>query len=452
MGSDDDVAGGPFVAARPGNPPEVESNVTLFGAVAIGIGGMVGGGIFAVLGVAAQEAGGATPLAFLIAGVVAGLTAYSYSKLSVRHPSAGGTVTFIHRVFGVDFVTGSVNIVLWAGYIATTGLYAAAFGHYGASLLPGDLAGSAVVFKSLAVVGVLVPWVINLAKASLIAKTEGVIVTIKLAMLLVVVAAGIPAADSARLSPSEWASPVSIVAAGMLVFVAYEGFELISNASSDVIDPARTLPRAYGLSVGIVIVLYVAIAAVVVASLSAAEIEASSDFALAEAASASLGQAGFVIVGISAILATFSAINATLYGAARLSYTIAVEGELPRGFRMRPWHQPIGLHVTAVVGTAIAIALPLESISSLCSSIFLGVFTVVNVAAFRAGPDAGVGRPIAACGAVASAGSLVVLTARNVAEDPTSLVVLGALIAVALIVEHGLFRRSGRTLAMDPTS
>lgn len=191
-----------------------------------------------------------------------------------------------------------------------------------------------------------------------------------------------------------------------------------------------------------------AIAAVVVASLSAAEIEASSDFGLAEAASASLGQAGFVIVGISAILATFSAINATLYGAARLSYTIAVEGELPRGFRLRPWHQPVGLHVTAVLGTVIAVALPLESISSLCSSVFLGVFTVVNVAAFRAGADAAVRRPIAACVAVASAGSLVVLISRNVTQDPTSLIVLGALVTIALIVEHGLFRRSGRTLAL----
>jgi amino acid transporter len=438
----------PPVAAHDGQP-ELESKLSLFGAVAIGIGGMVGGGIFAVLGVAAEEAGGATPLAFLIAGVVAGLTAYSYSKLSVRHRSAGGTVTFIHRVFGIDFITGSVNIVLWAGYIATTGLYAAAFGHYGASLLPGDASASAVVFKSLAVVGVLIPWIINLAKASLIAKTEGIIVTIKLAMLLVVIVAGVPAADRDRFNPSEWASPMSLVAAGMLVFVAYEGFELISNASSDVTDPARTLPRAYGWSVGIVIVLYIAIAAVVVASLSPAEIQASSDFALAEAASTSLGQVGFVIVGISAVLATFSAINATLYGAARLSYTIAVNGELPSGFRLRPWHQPIGLHVTAVLGVVIAVALPLESISSLCSSIFLGVFTVVNVAAFRAGADAEVRRPVAACGAVASAGSLVVLTARNVEHDPASLVVLGALIALALIVEHGLFRRSGRTLALD---
>ncbi len=311
------------------------STVSLTGAVAIGIGGMVGGGIFAVLGVAAEQAGGATPLAFAIAGVVAALTAYSYTKLSLGYPSGGGTVHFIDQVFGRDPVTGTVNVVLWAGYIATTGLYAAAFGNYGASLLPGDAESSAAVFKSLAVVGVAVPWWINLSNAGLIARTEGIVVAIKMSILLLVVAAGVPSVDPGRLGADTWSSPASIIAAGMLVFVAYEGFELISNASADMVRPRRNLPLAYGLSVGIVVVLYIAISAVVVGSLAPAEIEAAADFALAEAASASLGQIGFTLVGMSALLATFSAINATLYGAARLSFTIATEGELPPLFRRR---------------------------------------------------------------------------------------------------------------------
>jgi amino acid transporter len=111
------------------------------------------------------------------------------------------------------------------------------------------------------------------------------------------------------------------------------------------------------------------------------EIAASQDFALAKAASASLGQFGFVIVAISAVLATFSAINATLYGASRLSFTLATVGELPRQFRLQPWHQPVGLRTTAGLGVAIAVGLPLESISSISSSVFLIVFTVVNTAA-----------------------------------------------------------------------
>ena len=137
---------------------------------------------------------------------------------------------------------------------------------------------------------------------------------------------------------------------------------------------------------------------------------------------------------------TFSATNATLYGAARLSLTLAVDGELPAEFRRQPWHQPIGLHVTATAGTLIAVALPLESISSLSSSIFLIVFTIVNAAAYRAGADAGVRRPLAAAGVLATVASLAVLTVRNVTHDATPLVLLVALLAAALLVEHHVLR------------
>jgi amino acid transporter len=429
---------------RPDNGEQPDQDpagsVTLTGAVAIGIGGMVGGGIFAVLGVAADRAGGATPVAFLIAGVVAALTGYSYSKLSVAGPDAGGTVAFIDRAFGINALTGTINVVLWAGYIATTALYAAAFGHYAATLLPGQAESSALAFKSLAVIGVLVPWIINLANAGLVARTEGLVVALKMTILLVVVAAGLPTADAGALAPSTWSSPIALVAAGMLIFVAYEGFELISNVSAAVVDPARTLPRAYALAIGIVIVLYAAIAAVVVGSLSADEISASQDFALAEATSASLGRAGFVMVAVSAVLATFSAINATLYGAARLSFTLATVGELPVGFRRAPWHQPIGLHVTATVGLAIAVGLPLASISVISSSIFLVVFAVVNAAAVRSAARARVSRPIAGAGAIACAGSLVVLVASSVRDDPVALVVLAILLTTALVAERRVLR------------
>jgi len=126
-----------------------DGRIGALSATAIGIGGMVGGGIFAVLGVAAEDAGGATPIAFLIGGLVAALTAYSYSKLSVFHPSAGGTVSFIDRAFGVNTFTGSVNAVLWAGYVATTALYASAFGHYTATLIPGGTSPSGALLRTL---------------------------------------------------------------------------------------------------------------------------------------------------------------------------------------------------------------------------------------------------------------------------------------------------------------
>lgn len=414
--------------------------IGLISAAAIGIGGMVGGGIFAVLGIAAEDAGGATPLAFSIAGAIAAITAYSYSKLSVRFQSAGGTVAFVDRVFGINELTGTLNIILWAGYIATTALYASAFGNYAATLFPGGTNPSPLLLRGLILVGVLMPWIINLANAGVVAKSEGVIVAIKLSILAVVIAAGFPTISTGSFTTSTGPSPIGIIAAGMLIFVAYEGFELIANASADVRNPTKTLPRAFALSVGLVVVLYVLISVVVVGSLTPTEIAKSADFALAEAASASLGQIGFTLVAVAAILATLSAINATLYGAARLSFTLATEGELPGSFKNLEWHQPIGLHITAAAGLAIAIALPLASISTIASAIFLIVFAVVNATAFKAAPDAGARRSVAAVGVVGCAGSLVVLVGRSATQDVIALIALIVLLVTVLGAEHVILK------------
>lgn len=409
---------------------------------------MVGGGIFAVLGVAAADAGGATPIAFAIAGLVAGLTAYSYSRLSVQFQSAGGTVTFVDRVFGVSRLTGSLNIVLWLGYIVTSALYASAFGNYAATLFPGGTDPSELLLRGLIAVGVLIPWAINLARAGLVARSESVIVGIKLTILVVVIIAGVPTVSGSRLDPAEWPSTLAVLGAGMLIFVAYEGFELIANASADVRSPEKMIPRSYFISVGLVVVLYVVIAFVVVGSLTPSEIADSADFALAEAASTSLGRFGFTLVAVSAVLATFSAINATLYGAARLSYTIATEGELPKALERKTWNQPVGLHLTALVALAMAVALPIESISALASAIFLAVFAVVNAAAYKHQVASWRGRLVAGAGALGCATSLVVVMGRSIAQDPTTMLVLAVMVVAALLVEIYVLqvRRQGLNL------
>jgi len=423
-----------------------QKSIGLLGATAIGIGGMVGGGIFAVLGVASEQAGGGTPIAFVVAGLVAALTAVSYARLSVRFQSAGGTVTFVDRVFGVGELTGSLNIVLWAGYIVTTALYASAFGNYAATLFPGGTEPDPILLRILIAVGVIIPWAMNLENAGLVARSEGLIVAMKLVMLVVVIAAGVPTVSPDRVEPSNWPAAFSILGAGMLIFVAYEGFELIANASADVRSPATTLPRAFALSVGLVIVLYVAIAFVVVGSLSPSQIAASADFALAQAASASLGQSGFTMVSISAVLATFSAINATLYGSARLSFTIAAEGELPARLETRTWNQPVGLHITALIGLGMAVALQVASISALASAIFLAVFAVVNAAAFKSAGSVRWVRFIAGAGVVGCVASLAIVVVRSVADDPIAMLVLVLLLTTVLAAEHLVLKRQRHPL------
>jgi amino acid transporter len=112
--------------------------------VAIGIGGMVGGGIFAVLGLSVQMTRGAAPVAFMAAGLVAMATAYAYARLSVTFPGQGGTVTFLDQAFGSGLLTGTANILLWISYIVMLSLYAFAFGSYGAAMFP---EGSRLVWK-----------------------------------------------------------------------------------------------------------------------------------------------------------------------------------------------------------------------------------------------------------------------------------------------------------------
>src|SRR5664279_6648696 len=131
---------------------------------------MVGGGIFAVLGLSVQIAGGGAPISFLVAGLVALLTARSYALLSMSYPSRGGTVTFVNRAFGTGLFAGGINVLLWLSYIVMLALYAQAFGSYAASFLPVSSHELGMhVFLSAAIVLIAV---LNLAGAATVARAE----------------------------------------------------------------------------------------------------------------------------------------------------------------------------------------------------------------------------------------------------------------------------------------
>jgi amino acid transporter len=350
--------------------------------VAIGVGGMVGGGIFAVLGLSVELTGGGAPAAFLVGGGVALLTAYSYAHLSVTYPSQGGTVEFLNRAFGRGLTTGSLNVLLWISYIVMLALYAYAFGEYAATLVGiQDSALARHLLLSGAIVGLAA---LNAAGATVVGDAETWIVGIKVTILVAFAAVGLTTVDPARLAVSAWGAPLPLVAGGMLVFLAYEGFELIANTATDVADARRTLPRAYFMAVGFVVALYVAVAAATIGNLPIARIVAARDYALAEAARPVLGHAGFWLIAVAAVLSTASAINATLYGAARVSYVVAKEGELPEVLERRVWHRPIeGLLLTAGVTLLVANLFDLSSIATMGSAGFLVIFALVNAAGAR---------------------------------------------------------------------
>ena len=412
------------------------------GAALIGIGGMVGGGIFAVLGTAVSLAGGGTPLAFALAGVVALLTCYAYVKLSCRYPEAGGTALFLDKAFGANLFTGGLNLTLWLSYLVTIALYASAFASYGMTFFSHH---SGWLKHLLICLAILLPTAINLLNASLVSRSESYIVIGKLLLLGVVIAAGMFHLDAARLEPPSWKPPGSLVVGGMVIFVAYEGFELIANAAGDVREPRKNLPRAFFGCVIFVVLLYILVAVVTVGAVPAEIIRQQKDYALAAAARPSLGQAGFTLVSVSALMATFSAINATIYGNARLGYSLAVDGELPMELEKKAWNRPLpGVIATAAISLAIANFIDLRSIAILGSAGFLVVFAAVCGAAWKLSTTIGSRKWLCAVGCAACLAALVALLVHTGADNPPALVIFAGLLAAAYVFEWLYPRFSGR--------
>ena len=404
---------------------------------------MVGGGIFSVLGLTVQIAGAGAYLSFVVGGAVAALTGWSYARLSVVVRSRGGTATFLDRAFGPR-VAGPLNLLLWLSYFVMLGLYAVAFGAYLAVLLGLDPGGA--WRRILGSAAVLAFAALNLFGARVIGRAEAVLVYFKLAVLLVFVVGGLLVVDTARISPSAFPSAGMIVYAGTLIFLGYEGFELIANAAEDARDPERTLPLAYLIAIGSVIVLYVLVALVAVGNLAPATIAHESDYALAAAARPFLGAAGFKLIAVAAVVSTASAINATLYGAAKFTYLMARHGELPDRLGRPVWNRPIGGLVATTLGTLLVVnTVNIKGISLMGSAGFLIVFAAVNVAAVRLVGSSRTGIALSVAGAVACAASFAALIAYAATHIPAQLGVLGGLLAAAAGGEAIVRRRRSRS-------
>ena len=407
-------------------------------AISIGIGGMVGGGIFAVLGLAVSLAKGGTPIAFLFAGILALITSYSYVNLSKKYPDRGGTVKFINQGFGKTIFSGGINNLLWISYIIMLSLYASAFGSYAPNLL--ELTHNKTIDSHIYASAIIVlATAINYYSIVVVGKIESYAVIIKLIILISFIFIGsyglIGNPNVAQLAISQWEAPIKLFAGGMVIFVAYEGFELIANAAPDVINPEKNIPRAYYYSVIFVIVLYIIIAFVTIGSLPFAKIATAQDYVLAEAAKPMLGKIVFSIITVAALISTFSAINASLYGGSKVNYEIAEDDELPHHFLAKLWNQPIGLMITAVATLILVNVLKLESISTAGSVGFLLIFGVVNLVGYRLSKETGGNKVIPLIGFVLCMIATVILINQQYTSNTIGVIVSIAIIAFCFLME-----------------
>ncbi|MFL6824022.1 MAG: APC family permease [Xanthobacteraceae bacterium] len=422
------------------------AQIGMAAAVSIGIGGMVGAGIFSILGVVAQAAGNAMWLAFAIGGVVALLSTYSYAKLGATFPSAGGAVHFLVKSFGDGVLAGGLNLFMWAGYIISLALYATAFGSYAATFV--TTAASPLLVKSLAVAAVVLLTLVNAFGARLMGRWETVIVAVKLAILVLFAAVGLWFIRPGYLSPELWPESTSILFGAGVLFIGYEGFGLVTNAAGDMRDPRKMLPRALYTSVLLVIALYLAVSLTVTGNLSDYEIEQSKDYALAEAAKPFLGQFGFRLIAIAALFSTASAINATLFGAANVCYMIARDGGLPAGLSRTEWRGATGgLVLTAALVLAVMLSFDLSGIAMMGSAAFLLIYAAVNAGHLKVLKQTGASAPLVWLSLLTCLAMFVVLCVYIAREQPRALAALVAIAAASFLAEWAYRRLTGRVIS-----
>ncbi len=353
--------------------------------VSMGVGGMVGGGIFSVLGLSVSVAGHAAPIAFGLGGIVALVTGWSYIKLALKYRSDGGSFTYLEHAFSWPNIAGLGGWLLLTGYVGTLGLYAYTFGVYGSAIL-GHSQGGTLVSHVLSS-GILLTFLgVNLYGVKASGQSEDVLVLIKVLILSLFAFVGLFYVRSDHVLPVFNTGWMGVFMGAALIFVAYEGFELIPNAINEMKDVQHNLARGIFISIVITTLIYILVSLVAVGNLLPEQISRYKEYALAVAARPFLGHAGFMLISLGALLSTASAINATLFSTARLGMAISLEGDLPKAFshKERRGNIPyVSLIVITLISVVFVNTMNLTIISSFASSTFLLIFASINLSAFR---------------------------------------------------------------------
>ena len=406
--------------------------IGFWSAVAMGIGAMVGAGIFALLGEASAISGSAVYISFIIGGIIALFSGYSLGKLGARYPSSGGIVEYLSQAYGIGFFTGTMSIMLYFSAIVSLSLIAKAFGNYAVTFLPADFS---LLWHHYFSIGIVLFFVlINLKGAKDVALWEKVTVAIKFAVLCGLAIAGITYLNPVLLSPSTYPPVGDIFFSLAITFFAYEGFRVITNTAEDMPDPAKTLPRAIMTAILLVMVLYVAVAIAVFGNLPTDKVIAAKDFALAEAALPIFGQVGFTVVAITALIATASAINANLYAVTNVTYQLAKDGELPAVFGKPIEHSREGLLISGALIIVLSLLFDLSEIAAIGSISILFIHAVTHIGHLRLLKQTGASKILVIIAAVLSLVAMVLaLIYISQHSDHIVVVLIGFVVAAATI-------------------
>jgi amino acid transporter/nucleotide-binding universal stress UspA family protein len=376
----------------------------LFDATMIGVGAMIGAGIFVLTGIAAGESGPASILAFALNGAVTLLTAFAYAELASAIPRAGGGYSFVRMAFpgALGFTAGWM---LWFAYTVACSLYALGFAGYFWEFfhkyvpgLTGGLFGALGGTIPVLIVTLLIGLVfirLNIRGAEVTGQAENALTLAKLAILVVFVFYGLrrffaaPAEAAHNFSPFFPLGGGGVLVAMGLTFIAFEGYDLIATVAEEIKEPEKNIPRATFIALAITVTMYLLILFV---SLGAVNAGASptwrflgeyKETAIVRAAEDFMPAFGVGIIVFGGLLSTMSALNATVLASSRVAFSMARDSLLPREMsRIHPERRTprTAIIVTGVILLVMALTLPIEAVGSAASLIFLLTFALVNLA------------------------------------------------------------------------
>lgn len=384
-----------------------QRRIGVFGATLVGLGGILGGGLLILAGVAFRDAGPSALLAFALNGVVAWITAMSVAEISTMFPESGGAYTFAKKVLSVRSAF-AVGWILWFAYIVAAVLYALSAAAFTVILLGGVLDGLGVdrpawlggrnmllLLATLATAAYSIGLVRRSAGGGRWETIGKVVLFVVLVAAGAVTLAGEPASHTLEtLDPFFTGGLDAVIASMGVMFISLQGFEMISAVAGEIKEPRRTIPRAVFLSLGISIAVYLPMMFIVATAGVPSgghitEIAARDpDTTVAVAARRFLGEPGYWLIVISIILATLSALQANLLTSSRIALAMARDHTLPSVMEQR--HPTRGTPVMAIYATALAVVAIIFMVPGLASAgaaaglIFLLAFALTHVMAYLA--------------------------------------------------------------------
>lgn len=412
---------------------------------ALAAGGMVGGGIYTVLGVIIAVSAQWAWLAFLITGLIAIPSAYSYVYLTDKFHEEGGAFTFLSKV-STETVAGNLAWLLIIGYVLTISVYAYAFAHY----VSFAFHGGPVMIRVLAALIVIALIALNLAGVGKLTRVEIVIVSTNLLALLVLGIYGLTQWDSVELISGIEPRPAWMgLIGGAAIFIAYEGFQLLTYEYDKIKNAKKIFMPTMMSAVIFVVILYIVVALGAPMAAGAGTLVHFKQIAMSVAAESAFGKAGLVGMTIAAAFATAAAINSTLFSTANLSRRIADDKELPGWFTHTNKNNipDRAIILLGLLAGILAITGSLSSLVEAGSLAFLFTFGTVNYIALKESPPK---RWLPVTGLVLAIGVGTALLIRLVLTKPVAfsfmvfiliLIVLGR----PLLLKYATKSRSGNS-------